>query len=60
MRLGTPAVTTRGMREPEMVEIAALIDETIIARNDEEELAQIRIRVTALTDRFPLYAGKMY
>jgi glycine hydroxymethyltransferase len=60
MRLGTPAVTTRGMREPEMVEIAALIDETIIAREDEEKLDKIRARVTALTDRFPLYAGKMY
>ncbi len=53
-------MTTRGMREPEMVEIAALIDETIMGRDDEEKLAQIRARVTALTDRFPLYAGKMY
>jgi glycine hydroxymethyltransferase len=60
MRLGTPAVTTRGMREPDMVEIAALIDETIMGRDDEEKLAQIRARVTALTNRFPLYAGKMY
>jgi glycine hydroxymethyltransferase len=60
IRLGTPATTTRGMREPEMVEIAALIDETIMARNDEEKLGRIRTRVTALTDRFPLYAGKMY
>jgi glycine/serine hydroxymethyltransferase len=48
------------MREPEMVEIAALIDETISARDDEGKLAQIRARVTTLTDRFPLYAGKMY
>jgi glycine hydroxymethyltransferase len=60
IRLGTPATTSRGMREPEMVEIAALIDETIVARDDEGKLAQIRARVTALTDRFPLYAGKMY
>jgi len=60
IRLGTPATTSRGMREPEMVEIAALIDETIMRRDDEEKLAQIRARVTALTDRFPLYAGKMY
>jgi glycine/serine hydroxymethyltransferase len=48
------------MREPEMVEIAALIDETIVSRDDEDKLAGIRVRVTALTDRFPLYAGKMY
>jgi glycine hydroxymethyltransferase len=60
MRLGTPATTSRGMREPEMVEIAELINETIIARDEEEKLAQIQARVTALTDRFPLHAGKMY
>jgi glycine hydroxymethyltransferase len=60
IRLGTPATTSRGMREPEMVEIAALIDETIVSRDDEDKLAGIRVRVTALTDRFPLYAGKMY
>ena len=60
IRLGTPATTTRGMREPEMVEIAALIDETIVARDDEVQLALIRSRVTALTSRFPLYAGEIY
>lgn len=60
IRLGTPATTSRGMREPEMVKIAALIDEMIIARNDEGKLAHIRARVTELTDHFPLYAGKMY
>lgn len=60
IRLGTPATTSRGMREPEMVKIAALVDEMIVARNDEGKLAHIRARVTELTDHFPLYAGKMY
>lgn len=60
IRLGTPATTTRGMREPDMIEIATLIDEAIMARNDEAKLAQIRSRVTALTNRFPLYSGMNY
>jgi glycine hydroxymethyltransferase len=60
IRLGTPATTSRGMREPEMVEIATLIDETIMAGQDEEKIVGIRSRVTALTDRFPLYSGKEY
>lgn len=60
IRLGTPATTTRGMKEPEMAEIAALIDEAILGRDSEETLARIRARVTVLTDRFPLYAGLAY
>jgi len=60
IRLGTPAITTRGMREREMAEIAALIDETIVGRESEDTLAEIRARVTVLTDRFPLYAGTAY
>lgn len=60
IRLGTPATTSRGMREPQMIEIATLIDETIMARQDEEKIASIRSRVTALTDRFPLYSGIKY
>lgn len=60
IRLGTPATTSRGMREAEMVEIATLLDETIVAGQDENKTAGIRARVTALTDRFPLYPGKEY
>ncbi|MHB8071262.1 MAG: serine hydroxymethyltransferase [Candidatus Cryosericum sp.] len=60
IRLGTPATTSRGMREPEMIEIATLIDEAIMARQDEQKTEGIRARVTALTDRFPLYSGKQY
>jgi len=55
IRLGTPAVTTRGMGEREMEEIAGLIDETLRAPADETNLARVRARVEALTKKFPLY-----
>jgi glycine hydroxymethyltransferase len=54
IRIGTPAVTTRGMKEEEMMEVADLIDEALQARNDPAALAQIRGRVRALTTRYPL------
>ena len=55
IRLGTPAVTTRGMREPEMNEIAALIDEALMHRQEPSALAAVARTVGALADRFPLY-----
>jgi len=54
IRIGTPAMTTRGLREDEMMEIADYIHAALEARNDEAELARIRKQVTALTARFPL------
>jgi glycine hydroxymethyltransferase len=54
IRIGTPAVTTRGMKEEEMLEIADLIDEAIIHRDDAAGLEQIRARVRELTRKFPL------
>ena len=56
IRIGTPAVTTRGMKEAEMVQIADLIDRAITHRNDEAALERIRAEVHELTARFPLYA----
>ena len=55
VRLGTPAVTTRGMKEKEMELIAELIDETLKAPAEKANLARILSRVEALTRKFPLY-----
>ncbi len=60
LRLGTPALTTRGMKEKEMEIVAELIDKTIISRNNEEELEKIRKDVKELTNKFPLYQGISY
>lgn len=53
VRIGTPAVTTRGMKEPEMVEIADLISELI--KGGEEAAPAVKEKVIALCDRFPIY-----
>ena len=54
IRLGTPAVTTRGMKEDEMFDIANLIEEAIEHRADPERIAGIRDHVRQITARFPL------
>jgi glycine hydroxymethyltransferase len=59
IRLGSPAVTTRGFRETEMREVAALIAQVLNNVTSEEVIANVRRRVEALTSRFPLYAWKM-
>lgn len=58
LRIGTASVTTRGMKEKEMVEIAHLIDKTLKNKNNESELLKIKERVLLLTKRFPLYKGE--
>ncbi len=55
LRLGTPAVTTRGMREPEMVEIARLIATALRHYEDETVLNRVRHEVRELTARFPVH-----
>ena len=57
IRVGTAAVTTRGMNESEMAEIAALIGRTLQATDDEAAQQEILREVHALCARFPLYAG---
>jgi glycine hydroxymethyltransferase len=57
IRVGTPAMTTRGMKEAEMVQIADLIDRALSARDDEAKLQAVHAEVTALTSRFPLVQG---
>jgi glycine hydroxymethyltransferase len=54
IRLGTPAVTTRGMKEPEMAAIADMISEVLLDIKNLDTLAKVRHRVYELTARFPL------
>ncbi|HEX9714456.1 MAG TPA: serine hydroxymethyltransferase [Desulfurivibrionaceae bacterium] len=55
VRIGTPAVTTRGLKEPEMAKIADWINRAIENRGNKEILSGIRAEVRALCDTFPLY-----
>jgi glycine hydroxymethyltransferase len=59
IRLGTPAVTTRGMKEPEMIEIAALIDRVLGNLGASAIEAKVRAEVQELTGRFPLYPERV-
>ena len=59
IRIGTPAVTTRGMREPEMVAIAACIDRVLAGLGNKAVEAAVRAEVAELTGRFPLYAERL-
>ncbi len=54
VRFGTPALTTRGMKEAEIVQIADMIDRTIAARADENQLFKLKKEVRELCSKFPL------
>jgi glycine hydroxymethyltransferase len=58
IRLGSPAVTTRGFREQEMREVARLIAQVLDAPASEDNRAAVRRRVQALTEQYPLYSWK--
>jgi glycine hydroxymethyltransferase len=60
LRLGTPALTTRGMREEDMDVIAELIDKAITNKSDEKILLKVKEEVNELTSRFPLYKNLSY
>jgi glycine hydroxymethyltransferase len=55
IRIGTPAVTTRGMKESEMLKIAELIDRVLTNTNDDHIIAQVKKEVNELSLNFPLY-----
>ena len=55
IRIGTPALTTRGMKEAEMRLVGALIDRAILARADPAASARVRAEVLELAEQFPLY-----
>jgi glycine hydroxymethyltransferase len=57
LRIGTPAMTTAGMREPEMQAIAALIGRTLRNREDDTEIAAVRDDVRTLCSKFAPYPG---
>ena len=56
IRIGTPAVTTRGFTETEMHTVATLID-TVLTRKDDATIARVKAEVRELTEQFPLYAA---
>ena len=58
IRLGTPALTTRGMKQDEMRQIGRWIAEALLSRTDTAVLARIRKQVLALCETFPLYAER--
>jgi glycine hydroxymethyltransferase len=58
MRFGSPAVTTRGFKEPEMRQVATLIAQVLEHIFDETVMAAVRLKVGELTSRFPLYSWK--
>jgi len=55
IRIGTPAVTTRGMKEPQMEKIAELIDRALVAGENVSVLEAVKKEVLELTAKFPLY-----
>ena len=60
LRIGTPAITTAGMKEPEMATIAELIDRVLRGREDAAEVAAVRDEVAALCSKFAPYPGLRY
>jgi glycine hydroxymethyltransferase len=58
IRIGTPALTTRGMKEPEMRQVGRWIADALLRRNEPGVLDQIRGQVLELCEAFPLYAER--
>ena len=54
LRLGTPALTTRGFKEPQMVQVAGLVDRVLGSRGDEQVAAEVRRQVIDLCEQFPV------
>ena len=59
IRIGTPALTTRGMKEPEMKRIGGIIAGVLRNLRDEKHLAEVRQEVRSLCERFPLYTERL-
>lgn len=59
IRLGTPAVTTRGMKEVEIEFIVSLMDEILSDLDNKEKIANVRHRVSELVEKFPIYKDRI-
>ena len=55
MRVGTPAMTTRGIKEKDCVKIVSLIDEVLMNNENETKIATVKKKVNAMMEKFPLY-----
>jgi glycine hydroxymethyltransferase len=56
IRLGTPAITTRGVKEDTIIEIVELIDEVLLHMNDEAVIEKVKKKVNESMRRYPLFA----
>jgi glycine hydroxymethyltransferase len=59
IRIGTPALTTRGMKEPDMEQIGVWIAEVLADAENDSVRARVRERVRALCERFPIYENRL-
>jgi glycine hydroxymethyltransferase len=59
VRIGTPAITSRGLKEAEMATVGALVVEAFDHASDEKRLAGVREKVKEFTRSFPLYASRL-
>lgn len=58
IRIGTPAITTRGLKEADMEIVAGLIDETLMGRNDQQVISKVRKKVNDMMEGLPLFASQ--
>lgn len=56
MRIGTPAITTRGMKEKDVIKVVDLIDQTLAKPNDSKHLSAMKRKVNRFVQKFPLYS----
>ena len=58
IRIGSPAITTRGLREKDCLKIVDLIDQVLLKRDNSKELAKIKKKVNTMMEKFPLFAAE--